>query len=224
NNVKRLRRLIQSAKEEFERRPERDIFRSTHVRPGRQRRRLHRAVLLAEGLSPRTELVDEWADALGRLALEVERLLEEPGCPIAQVRALLLQAHASSPELIHWAAVVKRRQDPYRRNRIELAQANLRLVVAIAKRYRGRGLPFSDLIQEGSSGLMRAVDKFDHQLGYKFGTYATWWIRQGITRGLADDSRMVRVPYNQIGTLTAIEQARSELTMQHCREPADDEV
>ena len=76
-------------------------------------------------------------------------------------------------------------------------------MVSIAKRYRSRGLPFADLIQEGNRGLMRAVDKYEHRLGFKFGTYATWWIRQGITRALADHARTVRVPCHQVGTLAA---------------------
>ena len=96
--------------------------------------------------------------------------------------------------------------------RQELAEANLRLVVSIAKNYRNRGLPFADLIQEGNRGLMRAVDKYEHRLGFKFGTYATWWIRQGITRALADHARTVRVPCHQVGTLAAIERVRGELS------------
>src|SRR4029079_4349477 len=108
--------------------------------------------------------------------------------------------------------------------RHELTEANLRLVVSIAKRYRARGLPFIDLIQEGNSGVMRAVDKYDHRLGFKFGTYATWWIRQGITRALSDLSRTVRVPCHQIGMIGAIERARGELTVRHEREPTEEEV
>ena len=101
----------------------------------------------------------------------------------------------------------------YQKARRELAEGNLRLVVSIAKRYRSRGLPFADLIQEGNRGLMRAVDKYEHRLGFKFGTYATWWIRQGITRALADHARTVRVPCHQVGTLAAIERVRGELSV-----------
>jgi RNA polymerase primary sigma factor len=119
---------------------------------------------------------------------------------------------------------VKARQALYQQARSELAEANLRLVVSIAKRYRGRGLPFSDLIQEGSTGLMRAVDKYDYPLGFKFGTYATWWIRQGVTRAVADQARTVRLPSSQIPLLAAIDRVRSELTTQQGREPAEEDV
>jgi RNA polymerase primary sigma factor len=100
----------------------------------------------------------------------------------------------------------------------------LRLVVSIAKRYRSRGLPFADLIQEGNRGLMRAVDKYEHRLGFKFGTYATWWIRQGITRALADHARTVRVPCHQVGMLAAIERVRGELSVATGKEPTVEEI
>jgi RNA polymerase primary sigma factor len=103
-------------------------------------------------------------------------------------------------------------------------QSNLRLVVSIAKKYRNRGLPFADLIQEGNRGLMRAVDKYEHRMGFKFGTYATWWIRQGIQRALADNARTVRVPCHQVSVLAAIERVRGELLVQSGREPTIEEI
>jgi RNA polymerase primary sigma factor len=131
---------------------------------------------------------------------------------------------AAPEELADLVRVIERRRAPYLDARRELAEANLRLVVSISKRYRSRGLSFADLIQEGNSGLMRAVDKFDYRLGWKFGTYATWWIRQGITRALADLSRTVRPPSHQVSTLGAIRNAENELMAHHGREPTAEEV
>lgn len=121
-------------------------------------------------------------------------------------------------------ALAKRIESGDEEAKQELAEANLRLVVSIAKRYVGRGMSFLDLIQEGNMGLMKAVDKFDYRLGFKFSTYATWWIRQAITRAIADQARTIRVPVHMVETINKLARIQRQLTLELNREPTEEEL
>jgi len=196
-------------------------------------RRLAKCRRLALELSPRTELLERWTDELTDLADELSHLVfahAAAGCPADRsrqekiLREGMNRALMTPDELFALVKVLRKRRRAYQRVRRELAEANLRLVVSIAKNYRNRGLPFSDLIQEGNRGLMRAVDKYEWRLKFKFGTYATWWIRQGITRALHDHARTVRVPCHQIATLAKMERMRGEMSAATGREPTSEEL
>ncbi len=218
------------------------LRRTTSV-SGRQRvrrtlqRQLRKAIRLVEELSPRTELLERlsedlerWSERLNELERQSNRCgrsaadRERQTRLVKELRDLTQEIRTTPEELMGLLRVLGRRHEIYKAARRELAEANLRLVVSIAKRYRGRGLSFADLIQEGNRGLMRAVDKYEHRMGFKFGTYATWWIRQGITRALADHARTVRVPCHQVGTLAAMERIRGELAVSIGREPTVEEI
>ncbi|MBF2015691.1 MAG: RNA polymerase sigma factor RpoD [Rivularia sp. T60_A2020_040] len=166
------------------------------------------------------------ADEEIELARKIADLLE-----LERVRERLLQQLEREPRDIEWAEAVQLPLPQFRyrlhigrRAKDKMVQSNLRLVVSIAKKYMNRGLSFQDLIQEGSLGLIRAAEKFDHEKGYKFSTYATWWIRQAITRAIADQSRTIRLPVHLYETISRIKKTTKLLSQEMGRKPTEEEI
>ncbi len=166
------------------------------------------------------------ADEEIELARKIAELLE-----MERAREKLCEQLERDPHDTEWAEAVQLPINSFRyrlhvgrRAKDKMVQSNLRLVVSIAKKYMNRGLSFQDLIQEGSLGLIRAAEKFDHEKGYKFSTYATWWIRQAITRAIADQSRTIRLPVHLYETISRIKKTTKLLSQEMGRKPTEEEI
>ncbi|MEQ1824562.1 MAG: sigma-70 family RNA polymerase sigma factor [Pirellula sp.] len=200
--------------------------------------RRNKAVRLIEEMNLRTNRLEPIFLKLhtisGQMGVLKERIAgaqvsgASDGIPLSklkeELRYLMRITYETPHTLARRCERVKNHRSEYDAAKRELSAGNLRLVVSIAKKYRNRGLSFLDLIQEGNTGLMRAVDKFEYERGFKFSTYATWWIRQAITRAIADQSRTIRVPVHMIDTMSKVRQVTRDLIQELGREPSVEET
>jgi RNA polymerase primary sigma factor len=238
HNLKTLERLMEQNIEDFTKSLT-DKMPEEEVRKLRRSLRIRRrkCVTLVEELSIRTQRVQPLMRKLEQIAgrmcdlhhqiedAKLNKLSKDDRANLdKELRDLMLMTLETPASLGKRVEVMKKRFAEYEDAKRALSGGNLRLVVSIAKKYRNRGLSFLDLIQEGNTGLMRAVDKYEYRRGYKFSTYATWWIRQAITRAIADQARTIRIPVHMIETMSKLRNVSKKLLQEKGREPTIEET
>ena len=237
-NLPTLRKLMQAQRRDFatltNRRAPAEDKATARQRYLRRRRKM---LTLVEEMSLRTRRVLPLMTQLEEISRRMDRLqsqlrqLRTEGASSARIapvrrelRALMQQTLETPRSLRERCELLRGQLTEFERVKRDLSSGNLRLVVSIAKKYRNRGMSFLDLIQEGNTGLMRAVDKYEYRRGFKFSTYATWWIRQAITRAIADQARTIRIPVHMIDVLSKLQQTAKKLQHELGRQPTHEET
>ena len=226
-NKKDFRLLISTKTSPDDAKAARRRFRRTRVKTltlveelSLRTRRVRPLMKVLRGMSARMDSIQKSLQAIkaGELSCDDRADMRK------ELRDLMLSTQESPRSLRTRVEMLDKLSDEYELAKRNLSAANLRLVVSIAKKYRNRGLSFLDLIQEGNTGLMRAVDKYEYRRGFKFSTYATWWIRQAITRAIADQARTIRIPVHMIDVLSKLRTTAKKLLHQLGREPSPEEI
>ncbi|MEW4561679.1 sigma-70 family RNA polymerase sigma factor [Bremerella sp. JC770] len=238
HNLKTLRVMLEENRRDFQRLLRKSTPREERL-AARKRfiRRRQKCLQLVEELSLRTRRVipvmsqlEDFADRMEEIRARLDLIRDMPAAKDEranlrkELRDLMLLTLESPRSLRTRCDKFRKQFDQYEGVKRELSSGNLRLVVSIAKKYRNRGLSFLDLIQEGNTGLMRAVDKYEYRRGFKFSTYATWWIRQAITRAIADQARTIRIPVHMIDVLSKLRNVQKRLLQELRREPTMEEI
>jgi RNA polymerase primary sigma factor len=238
HNLRTLEHLMEQNQEDFAKLFDPRVPEEDKRKLRRQLRiRRRKAVTLVEELSIRTQKIQPLMKRLEQMSVRMDELEQEivrlAGDRTAkedranlekELHDYMLLTLEEPGSLRKRVEIVKKRFAEYEQAKRDLSGGNLRLVVSIAKKYRNRGLSFLDLIQEGNTGLMRAVDKYEYRRGYKFSTYATWWIRQAITRAIADQARTIRIPVHMIETMSKLRNVSKKLLQEMGREPTIEET
>jgi RNA polymerase primary sigma factor len=238
HNLATLKQLLAANKEDFRKLLSRKTPRAEWIEARRRFcRRRRKALTLVEELSLRTRRVQQMVKQMNEVSRRMDFLRarihelknqsgakDQLGLCRKELHDLLLLAQESPRSLRIRRETMGQQFQDFEQVKRQLSSGNLRLVVSIAKKYRNRGLSFLDLIQEGNTGLMRAVDKYEYRRGYKFSTYATWWIRQAITRAIADQARTIRIPVHMIDVLSRLRNVSKRLQQEMGREPTTEEI